>query len=116
MLEHRWWGDNHAVLQGKTVTTLRRGGLGVSLRSKAPLFDASGQVIGIVSVGYLKRELDTLTLRKILTSLMVFSSLLGLLLYSRGFLRAILKSKFSLWNLGKSVCWSVNKSIFGVDL
>lgn len=90
-------GDNHAVLQGKTVTTLRRGGLGVSLRSKAPLFDASGQVIGIVSVGYLKRELDTLTLRKILTSLMVFSSLLGLLfIFSWFFTRHIKKQIFSL--------------------
>lgn len=90
-------GDNQGVLQGKTVTTLRRGGLGISLRSKTPLFDARGQVIGIVSVGYLKRELDTLTLRKILTSLMVFSSLLGLLfIFSWFFTRHIKKQIFSL--------------------
>jgi two-component system cit operon sensor histidine kinase CitA len=29
-------GDNEAVLQGKSTTTIRKGGLGISLRSKAP--------------------------------------------------------------------------------
>ncbi|SQA97666.1 Sensor histidine kinase CitA [Cedecea neteri] len=44
-------GDNEEVLQGKSITTLRKGGLGLSLRSKAPIFDQHGKVIGIVSVG-----------------------------------------------------------------
>ena len=54
-------GDNDAVLQGKSTTTIRKGGLGISLRSKAPIFNAAGQVVGIVSVGYLTSYLDTIT-------------------------------------------------------
>lgn len=46
-------GDNAEVLQGKTIISMRKGGIGVSLRSKAPIFNAKNQVIGIVSVGYL---------------------------------------------------------------
>jgi two-component system cit operon sensor histidine kinase CitA len=44
-------GDNEEVLQGKSTTTIRKGGLGISLRSKAPIFNDAGQVVGIVSVG-----------------------------------------------------------------
>ncbi|PLN44074.1 histidine kinase, partial [Klebsiella pneumoniae] len=43
-------GDNQAVLEGKSITTIRKGGLGVSLRSKTPIVDDAGRVIGIVSV------------------------------------------------------------------
>ena len=32
-------GDNQAVLEGKSITTIRKGGLGVSLRSKTPIVD-----------------------------------------------------------------------------
>ncbi|MDX6022717.1 sensor histidine kinase [Scandinavium sp. V105_16] len=46
-------GDNAEVLQGKTIISMRKGGIGVSLRSKAPIFNPQHQVIGIVSVGYL---------------------------------------------------------------
>ncbi|HCW97468.1 MAG TPA: histidine kinase, partial [Pantoea sp.] len=42
-------GDNAEVLQGKTIISVRKGGIGVSLRSKAPIFNARHQVIGIVS-------------------------------------------------------------------
>lgn len=51
-------GDNQAVLEGKTITTIRKGGLGISLRSKAPVRDDAGRVVGIVSVGYLTSYLD----------------------------------------------------------
>lgn len=41
-------GDNAAVLAGKSITTIRTGGLGMSLRSKAPILNDRGQVVGIV--------------------------------------------------------------------
>lgn len=41
-------GDNEEVLRGKSTTTIRKGGLGISLRSKAPIFNDAGQVVGIV--------------------------------------------------------------------
>ncbi len=40
-------GDNQAVLEGKSITTIRKGGLGVSLRSKTPIVDDAGRVINI---------------------------------------------------------------------
>ncbi len=40
-------GDNEEVLRGKSTTTIRQGGLGISLRSKAPIFDDQGKVIGL---------------------------------------------------------------------
>lgn len=57
-------GDNFDVLAGKSVITVRHGSIGVSLRSKAPIV-ADGQVIGIVSVGYLKTHIDNLTFSKL---------------------------------------------------
>ncbi|PLV49008.1 sensor histidine kinase [Erwinia sp. B116] len=59
-------GDNSEVLAGKTIITVRKGGIGVSLRSKAPVRDNNGRVIGIVSVGYLKSHIDNLTTRTLL--------------------------------------------------
>ena len=56
-------GDNAEVLQGKTIISMRQGGIGVSLRSKAPILDASHHVIGIVSVGYLISYINTINAR-----------------------------------------------------
>lgn len=53
-------GDNEAVLKGKSITTIKTGFLGTSLRSKAPIFDENQQVIGIVSVGYMLDHIATL--------------------------------------------------------
>ena len=56
-------GDNAEVLQGKTIISVRQGGIGVSLRSKAPIFNAQHQVIGIVSVGYLTSYIANINAR-----------------------------------------------------
>ena len=40
-------GDNEAVLQGKSTTTIRKGGLGISLRSKAPIFNDAGRWLAL---------------------------------------------------------------------
>lgn len=90
-------GDNQEVLKGKTITTIRKGGLGVSLRSKAPVFSADGDVIGIVSVGYLTSHLDRITLSKVI-DLFVAAVLLmvALFIFSWFFTRSIKKQMFSL--------------------
>lgn len=56
-------GDNKEVLEGKSIISIRKGGIGVSLRSKAPIVDENNRVIGIVSVGYLKSHIDNLNAR-----------------------------------------------------
>lgn len=90
-------GDNQDVLEGKTITSIRRGGLGVSLRSKAPIFDEQGNVIGIVSVGYLTSYLDTITLGKVVNILIgALLLLLALFIFSWFFTRSIKKQMFFL--------------------
>ncbi|WP_249086580.1 ATP-binding protein [Raoultella ornithinolytica] len=90
-------GDNQAVLEGKSITTIRKGGLGVSLRSKAPIFDTSGRVVGIVSVGYLTSYLDSITLTKVINIFIAAELLLiALFIFSWYFTRSIKKQIFSL--------------------
>ena len=90
-------GDNQAVLEGHTITTIRKGGLGVSLRSKTPIVDDEGQVIGIVSVGYLTSYLDSITLTKVINIFIAAILLLiALFIFSWYFTRSIKKQIFSL--------------------
>ncbi|SCC55006.1 ATP-binding protein [Kosakonia oryziphila] len=90
-------GDNADVLQGKSTTTIRKGGLGISLRSKAPIFDNAGHVVGIVSVGYLTSYLDTITLGKVINIFIAAVLLLvALFVFSWFFTRSIKKQIFSL--------------------
>ncbi|MBP2167424.1 two-component system cit operon sensor histidine kinase CitA [Erwinia toletana] len=90
-------GDNSGVLQGKSTTTVRQGGIGISLRSKAPVLDKDGTVIGIVSVGYLTSHIDNVTSGKVinilLTIVVVLSALFILCWF---FSRGIKKQMFSL--------------------
>ncbi|MEJ8322901.1 sensor histidine kinase [Kosakonia sacchari] len=89
--------DNTEVLHGKSITTIRKGGLGISLRSKAPIFDDAGRVIGIVSVGYLTSYLDTITLGKVINIFIAAVLLLAaLFIFSWFFTRSIKKQIFSL--------------------
>ncbi|MBS1203115.1 MAG: histidine kinase [Proteobacteria bacterium] len=90
-------GDNADVLKGKSTTTIRKGGLGISLRSKAPIFDDAGRVVGIVSVGYLTSYLDTITLDKVINIFIAAVLLLAaLFVFSWFFTRSIKKQIFSL--------------------
>lgn len=90
-------GDNAEVLRGKSTTTIRQGGLGISLRSKAPIFNENGQVIGIVSVGYLTSYLDSITVNKVVNILIAaVLLLLALFIFSWFFTRSIKKQIFSL--------------------
>lgn len=90
-------GDNDEVLRGKSTITIRKGGLGISLRSKAPIFNDAGQVVGIVSVGYLTSYLDTITVSKVVNILIAAVLLLiALFIFSWFFTRSIKKQIFSL--------------------
>lgn len=89
-------GDNAEVLAGKTIISVRQGGIGVSLRSKAPILDASGKVIGIVSVGYLTSYINDITLKQLAQAL-----LFGILLLLALFGFSWLFSK----NLKKQMFW-----------
>ncbi len=90
-------GDNQEVLAGKSTITIRKGGLGISLRSKAPILDDDGKVVGIVSVGYLTSYLDDVTVSKMVNILIAAVLLLiALFVFSWFFTRSIKKQIFSL--------------------
>lgn len=90
-------GDNQEVLAGKSTITIRKGGLGISLRSKVPVFSDDGRVIGIVSVGYLTSYLDAVSVSKMINILIAAVALLiALFIFSWFFTRSIKKQMFSL--------------------
>ncbi|ACS86011.1 ATP-binding protein [Musicola paradisiaca] len=89
-------GDNQEVLAGQSTITLRRGAIGISLRSKAPIMDGD-QVIGIVSVGYLKKRIDNLTFSKVAQiGLAIGVTLVALFFFSWLFARNLKKQMFGL--------------------
>jgi two-component system, CitB family, sensor kinase len=53
-------GDNDEVLEGKAIISEAVGSLGPAIRGKAPIFDKQGNVIGIVSVGFLLEDIDNI--------------------------------------------------------
>ncbi|MBL0386449.1 sensor histidine kinase [Tumebacillus sp. ITR2] len=88
-------GDNGPVLQGHSIISEAVGSLGPSLRGKAPIFGAQGQVIGIVSVGMMQEDIAARTApyqKKIiwLIQLSFGIGVIGALLISTGVKRAIL--------------------------
>lgn len=90
-------GDNQEVLAGKSTITIRKGGLGISLRSKVPILNDDGKVVGIVSVGYLTSYLDEVTVSKMVNILIAAVLLLiALFVFSWFFTRSIKKQIFSL--------------------
>ncbi|ANE44800.1 histidine kinase [Deinococcus puniceus] len=46
-------GDNIEPFAGREIISVARGSLGVSVRGKVPIWNAAGQVVGVVSTGYL---------------------------------------------------------------
>ncbi|VTN13963.1 Sensor histidine kinase DpiB [Raoultella terrigena] len=59
-------GDNQRCWKGKPLPPSAKAGSGFRCRSKAPVRDDAGRVVGIVSVGYLTSYLDSITLQKVI--------------------------------------------------
>jgi len=87
-------GDNDAVLSGKAVVSEAVGSLGPSIRGKAPIFDDNGNVIGIVSVGFLIEDVQALTwpyqLKVLMTGIIALTlGVIGSIVIARGVKKAI---------------------------
>ncbi|ULL15314.1 sensor histidine kinase [Paenibacillus sp. H1-7] len=54
-------GDNGPVLEGRSIISRAIGSMGPSLRGKAPVFGNQGEVVGIISVGFLTEDIDLIT-------------------------------------------------------
>lgn len=89
-------GDNQRALdEGKSYISTAKGSLGYSIRGKAAIFDDKGQVIGVVSVGYLLERLQDriepfLTFLILMVIIVVIANAVVSNYASRKFQRAIL--------------------------
>lgn len=63
-------GDNdRALVNAEFYTSEAHGSLGRSLRGKAPIFDGNGNVVGLVSVGYLLEDIQKIIMGNVLEML-----------------------------------------------
>lgn len=118
-------GDNDkALVEGKYYTSKAVGSLGPSLRGKAPIFDDKGNIIGIVSVGFMQKDvraaiIDTL----IKISLFAFIALLlggiGGVLLARNIRKDTLGLEpheiASLYRERSAILLSIKEGIIAVD-
>ncbi|RTE10194.1 ATP-binding protein [Paenibacillus whitsoniae] len=87
-------GDNGPVLEGQSIISKAIGSLGPSLRGKAPIFDEQGTVIGIVSVGFLTKDIHSITYTyqsriEFISLIVLIFGLIGSVLIARNVRRAI---------------------------
>ncbi|MDF7667364.1 sensor histidine kinase [Orbaceae bacterium ESL0727] len=118
-------GDNHEVLNGNSIITIREGSLGPSLRGKAPIITADNKVVGIVSVGYMIDDIYKLHQQQFIPFL-VFCTLLliSLFIFSFLFAKAIKRQMFNLEpkeiallvKSQKSIMESIFEGIIAIDL
>ncbi|WP_068673174.1 sensor histidine kinase [Oceanobacillus sp. Castelsardo] len=60
-------GDNDkALIEGKSYVSKAVGSLGPSMRGKAPILDANGEIIGIVSIGFLMEDIHSIIYSKLM--------------------------------------------------
>ncbi|SMQ76755.1 two-component system, CitB family, sensor kinase [Bacillus sp. OV166] len=116
-------GDNDRVFKGESVISESIGTLGPSLRGKAPIF-SDGEVIGVVSVGYLQTDINkevSKIRRKIfmVTMIILLGGLLAALLISLNIKRAIfgLEPKEIAWMYQEkhAILESIHEGIIAVD-
>lgn len=116
-------GDNGRVFNGEAIVSESTGTLGPSLRGKAPIFH-DGEVIGVVSVGYLQTdiEMEVATIQKKIF-LVIFFILIGGLLAALLISLNIKKAMFGLEP--KEIAWmyqekhaileSIHEGIIAID-
>ncbi|EKO3893133.1 sensor histidine kinase [Vibrio metschnikovii] len=120
-------GDDNAgaLLRKESYTSLREGSLGYGIRGKSPIIDSQGNIIGVVSVGYLLTRfqywLKDYFRPLIVDALLLISiSLLLVWLFSRHIQRKMNNmepEEISLsWEIQQSILYAVYEGIIAVDL
>lgn len=90
-------GDNGPVLAGRAIISEAVGSLGPAIRGKVPIFDEKGNVIGIVSVGFLMEDI-----RKIIADYgkkIIWMGVLTLMIGAFGAILIARNVKKSIWGL-----------------
>ncbi|WP_227995028.1 sensor histidine kinase [Oceanobacillus sp. CFH 90083] len=52
--------NEQALVHGENYVSVAQGSLGVSVRGKSPIFNDNGEIIGVVSVGFMVSSIDSL--------------------------------------------------------
>lgn len=118
-------GDNdRALLKGEYYISKAEGSLGPSIRGKSPIFNQQGEIIGIVSVGFLLEDVQQQILNKISRVLIVslftlLISLIGSILLGRNIRRDTMGLEpyeiASLYKEKNAVLHAVKEGILAID-
>ncbi len=117
-------GDNGPVLKGQSIISEAVGSLGPSLRGKVPIFDDQGQVIGIVSVGFMLEDIYQINIQYrnkiiLLVLAMILVGVVGAIFITNRLKKAILglepKQIVSLYQENKAILESVREGIIAVN-
>lgn len=118
-------GDNERALEkGEYYTSEAAGSLGLSIRGKSPIMDEEGNIIGIVSVGFLVKDVQNQIFKamsnEIIISLVaIMISVLGSYMLARSIRKDILGLEpFEIANLYKeknAVLHSVKEGVIAID-
>ncbi len=118
-------GDNDGVLlRGESYISLKEGSLGYGVRGKAPIVDFDGEIIGVISVGYLFNRFDewvVLYLEPLIYELffMLMLTVVGAWLFSKHIkkkMNGMEPSEIALaLYLQKSILSSVYEGVIAVD-
>ncbi|MFT4415441.1 ATP-binding protein [Fredinandcohnia humi] len=118
-------GDNdRALLKGEYYTSKAVGSLGPSLRGKAPIFDPEGNIIGIVSVGFMQEDIQAVVFNKLIKFSMIALLVLvlgigGGIVLARNIRKDILGLEphqiASLYRERNAILFSIKEGIIAVD-
>lgn len=75
------WNKPGALENGESYFIKGEGSMGNAVRAKTPIFDTNGQVIGVVSIGYLTQKIDTSLSELFVQTSATFLGILVILLF-----------------------------------
>lgn len=118
-------GDSiRAIEDGEYYVSEARGSLGLSMRGKSPIFDGDGDIIGLVSVGFLVEDIEKqifkiISKEMLISLLALLASIIGSYLLSRSIRKDTLGLEpYEIANLYKeknAVLHSVQEGILSIN-
>ena len=118
-------GDSERALEeGEYYISEARGSLGLSMRGKSPIFNGDGNIIGVVSVGFLVEDIEQQVFRVVSKELVIsllalIASIIGSLLLSKSIRKDTLGLEpYEIANLYKeknAVLHSVQEGILSIN-
>ncbi len=118
-------GDNErAIKAGEYYVSEARGSLGLSMRGKSPIFNKNGDIIGVVSVGFLVEDIERQIFRDlskelVISALALIASIIGSFLLAKSIRKDTLGLEpyeiVNLYKVKNAVLHSVQEGILSTD-